>query len=240
MTRLSAFLVLLTASVALADPPSLDIPAEVKPVQGYVKVIPKTDAVSVTYVSLSKVYPIPSDVLKDGRMFLLPAAGLANGRYDFVAVAASKTGEQSTAQFTVVVGDSPVPPVPPGPGPNPPTPPTPTPDQTAPFFGASGLHVLIVWDTTKLLPDGQQGILYDQDNRVFLDSVTPVGPNGQHTWNMWPEGTATANVPPEWKAAYSMPRPSLPWVYVGNGKAGVGAALPANKADFQALVNKYK
>ena len=117
----SACLWALALSVAAA-PPALEIPAEVKPVQGYARVNPKTDAVSVTYVSLDGLFPFPSEELKDPRRFVLPVNGVKDGRYRYVAVAASATGEQAVAEFAVVVGapaPPPVPPVPPGPQPNP-------------------------------------------------------------------------------------------------------------------------
>lgn len=232
---------LLTSAVAWADPPALDIPAEVKPSGQYVTLSPKTDATAVTYVGLDGVDPIPSAVLKDGRMFLLDTRGMAAGRYRFAAVAASKTGEQARADFAVVVGTPPPVPPGPGPGPTPPGPTPPQPDVNAPFAGVTnGLHVLIVWDTTKVLPPDQAAILYDQENRTFLDSATPAGPDGRHLWNMWPVGTSVANVPAEWATAFNLPRASTPWVYVGNGRAGASVPLPATKADFQALVNRYK
>lgn len=122
----AALLVIFVISAcATADPPALTIDAEVKPAGQYVRFTPKTDAVAVTYIGLSGVDPIPADVLKDGRMFLLDTRGIANGRYKFVAVAAGAKGEQTRADFAVVVGN-----VPPGPtpGPTPPDPgPTPTP-----------------------------------------------------------------------------------------------------------------
>lgn len=119
MNRLLVFSALLIASVANAQPPSLTIPAEVKPAGQYARIAPTTDAVAVTYIGLSGVDAIPSDLLKDGRMFLLDTRGLAAGRYKFAAVGASKTGEQTRVDFVVVVGDAP-PPFPPGPDPAPP------------------------------------------------------------------------------------------------------------------------
>lgn len=121
--RTAAALVLASAALAGAAPPALEIPAEVRPVQGYARVGPKTDAVSVTYVALDGLFPFPSEELKDPRRFVLPTTGVRAGRYRYVAVAASKDGEQATAEFVVVVGDAPnLPPITPGPQPEP-TPP---------------------------------------------------------------------------------------------------------------------
>jgi hypothetical protein len=121
--RRAALLLLLTSlpAGAFAAPPTLEIPAEIRPAGQYARLLPRTDGESVAYVGLSQVEPIPSDVLKDPRLFLLDTRGLAPGRYKFAAVAAGKTGEQTRADFAVVVGDAP----PPGPTPPGPTPPAP-------------------------------------------------------------------------------------------------------------------
>lgn len=121
-----AALCALLAVTAQAAPPKIDIPAEVKPVGGYVRINPQTDAVTVTYVSFDGADPFPSEELKDPRRFLLPVTGLKAGRYRFAAVAAGATGEQTRLDFVVVIGT--VPPVPPGPGPAPDPGPGPTPD----------------------------------------------------------------------------------------------------------------
>lgn len=119
------FALMLLASPLWAAPPTVKIDPEVKPSGQYVTFLPGGDAVNVLYVGLSGVDPIPSGVLKDGRMFLLDTRGLREGRYKFTAVGASKEGEQTRVDFVVVVGN--VPPGPdPGPGPQPPDPPTPT------------------------------------------------------------------------------------------------------------------
>lgn len=121
--RVPVLALLLAASVTLAAPPKLDLPAEVRPAGDYARFTPETDAASVVYVGLSGVDAFPSEELRDPRRFLLPVRGLPAGRYRFAAVAAGKTGEQVRADFAVVVGpgtptdpptDPPVdPPVPP-------------------------------------------------------------------------------------------------------------------------------
>lgn len=93
------------AVVATGAPPAIDIPPEIHPSGQYVQFVPKTDAVSVEYVGLDGIEPFPSAFLKDGRAFVLDATTLVKGKkYAFVAVAASKTGEQSRKRFVVVGG----------------------------------------------------------------------------------------------------------------------------------------
>ncbi len=111
--RSLALLALLVPGAAAA-PPAVDIPPEVRPAGQYVLFAPRTDAVSVEYVGLDGVEPLPAALLKDARTFVLDTRGLARGRYRFVAVAAGGTGEQARAAFAVVVGD-PGPTPPPGP-----------------------------------------------------------------------------------------------------------------------------
>lgn len=101
---LPAVLFACCAGLADAAPPAIDFPTEVGPENGYVVVQPKTDAVSVVYVALDGVYPIPSAILSDKRTFALPVGGLAEGQYKFMAVAAGKGGEQSTKLLTVTIG----------------------------------------------------------------------------------------------------------------------------------------
>lgn len=97
-------LVGLGAAVMLAAPPTLTIPAEVRPVGDYATVTPQGDSVSVVYVGLSGADPFPSHFLRDPRAFVLPTRGLKDGVYRFAAVGSSKDGDQSRTDFAVVVG----------------------------------------------------------------------------------------------------------------------------------------
>jgi hypothetical protein len=124
LSRLAAVLVLVaSAGLALADPPKMNFPPELRPGGQYAELLPDTDAVSVSYVGLSGVEPLPGRWLSDKRVFLLDTRGLKEGRYLFAAVGASKTGEQARTDFAVVVGRPGPAPVPPGPTPPDPTPP---------------------------------------------------------------------------------------------------------------------
>lgn len=125
--RRALLAVLLFAGPVLADPPRLSLPPEIKAAGDYATLNPDTDGVSVVYVGQSGVSAFPSEFLRDPRAFVLPVRGLAAGKYTFVAVAASKTGEQASGAFSVVVGE---PPAPPGP------PPDPGPGPTDPFEAA--------------------------------------------------------------------------------------------------------
>jgi hypothetical protein len=124
--------VLLAAAIAGANPPRLNIPAEIKAVGDYVTLTPDTDAKAVTYVGQSGVEPFPSAFLRDPRAFILSTRGLAAGRYHFVAVG-TLNDEQASAGFVVVVGEAPPEP---GPGPGPAPTPATDPDFDKALFDA--------------------------------------------------------------------------------------------------------
>lgn len=147
MFRTSCLVILCAASVGLCDPPSLTVPPEVKPSGQYVDFVPETDAVSVTYVGLSGVEPLPGRWLSDKRAFVFDTYGKPTGRYKFVAVAAGKTGEQARASFEVVIGGA-------APTPTPtPTPVDPPPPGAEPPAAGGKLYFLIVRPDGPASPD---------------------------------------------------------------------------------------
>jgi hypothetical protein len=103
-----------TPAPAPASAPSLKIDAEVKPNGQYVNFLPDTDCVSVMFIGLDGIDPLPSAILKDARMFVLDTRGMAQGRYRFAAVGANGAGQQVRTDFAVVIGTPPAP-APPGP-----------------------------------------------------------------------------------------------------------------------------
>jgi hypothetical protein len=136
VTRYGWFFLLLFAcpvGAALADPPKLTIPAEIKADPGeWVLVVPDTTAKAVTYVSLDGLAPFPTSELKDPRK-LIVTTGKA-GRYRFTAVG-SLNDEHASASFTIVVGGAGTTPVKPTPTDPPTDPPdTPDPKPTAYYF----------------------------------------------------------------------------------------------------------
>jgi hypothetical protein len=226
---------LLLLSEAAAAPPGLEIPSEVKPANGYVIVRPKTTAKAVTYIALDGIYPFPTDLLADKRQFVLPAQGLAAGRYRFVAVG-SLNDEHATAEFAVVVGNPPPPP-PPGPtaGPTPgPTPtPTPTPDPPPPI-AAPGFNVLIVLEKTQqhTLPPAQVAIAFGAETEKYVKSKD----GDMAVLDKDDPGKA---LPKAWQDAIKRPRSSLPWVLISNGKTGYEGPLPMHVEEWKLLLKKY-
>jgi len=92
---------------AVAAPPTLEIPSEIKAPEGdWVKVTPVGTSKTVAYVGLDGLTPFPSDELKDPRKLILYA--VRPGRYRFKAVGIAGD-EYTIVSFTVVVGDVPPP-----------------------------------------------------------------------------------------------------------------------------------
>lgn len=141
----------------------------------------------------------------------------------------------------VTVGSGPKPPVPPEPDvdpddPDPPKPPEPTPDDDKAPFPADSLHVLIVYeseDNTKLTSN-QRAIIYGADIRSMLDSVAP------QKYRIYDKDADLAHVPKVFKDAMAVPRESLPWLVISNGKGGFSGPLDMRVEEFRALVDKYK
>ncbi len=239
MKSLAATLTLFACAVmAWADPPTLVIPPEVRPTGQYVDLDPKTDAVSVTYVGMSNVDPVPSRRLFDKRAFLLDTRGLAEGRYLFAAIGAGKTGEQTRTDFTVIIGTpGPVPP-----GPNPPVPPGPTP--TPAPIPEPGLRVLIVYESAELskVPSPQAAILTAKSVRDYLNAKCVVEPDGKTKgYRMWDKDVVgVENDYPTWATAFKRPRASVPWLLVSNGTAGFEGPLPGTPDAFVELVKKFE
>ncbi len=236
MSRLlSAPLALLLAAVALAQPPSIEIPAEIRPAGQYVRVSPKTDAVAVAYVGLDGLDGVPSDLLKDGRLFLLDTRGLARGRYRFAAVAAGKTGEQARADFVVVIGDAPPNP----PGPNPPTPDPPVPPVPVPV---TGLRVLIVEESADRpkLPASQQSVLFSKSVRDWLDAHCVDGEGGVKDWGIFDKDADLSRYSRHLREMLARPRTSLPWVVIkGDGGIVHEGPLPVDVPAALNLLGKY-
>ena len=236
MRLLSVTLTLLLASAVAASPPALKIPAENKPVDGYVLISPSTDAANVLYISLDGVFPLPSVLLKDPKCFVLPAGGLKPGKYRFIAVGA-KDGEMSRADFAVVIDSPPSPP-------EPPTPPTPPPPPVPPApIAVDGFRVLIVYESADLpkMPAAQQEILFGQKVRDYLRDKCVTGADGKtKEFRIWDKDIAVEGDAKHWQDAMARKRDEHPWLIISNGKTGYEGKLPADENAFIELAKKYE
>jgi hypothetical protein len=90
------------------------------------------------------------------------------------------------------------------------------------------------------LPAGQRAILYGKANREFLNAKTAPGPDGRtRSWRIYDADTDVTAEAKVWQDAMAVPRQSLPWLVVSNGRTGFSGPLPADPAAFQAIVNQH-
>jgi hypothetical protein len=164
----------------------------------------------------------------------------ANGRYRVLLtgqVATDGLDPFGEATHVVTVGN--VPPVPPGPQPPGPTPPGPVPPEPQPDaapFPADGLHVLIVYETAKVgdLTAEQRAIILGTDVRGALDAAAP------KRYRIYDQDADLQFVPQVWKDAMAVPRQSLPWLAISNGKTGFSGPLTMTAAEFRKMLEEYK
>jgi hypothetical protein len=226
----------LAAPLWAADPPTLNIPDEIKAQPGaWVVIAPDTTAKAVTYVALDGLSAFPSSELKDPRKLVVNAP--AAGRFRFVAVG-TLNDEQAVKAFVIVVGDAP--PVPPGPGPGP----GPGPD---PFGGgmtaaAPAFRCLIVYESADLskLPPAQLTAITSAAVRDYLNAHCVAGPDGKtKEWRVWDASVNTSNESATWQKVMARPRKSIPWITIGNGKAGYEGPLPPDVNSTLELLKRF-
>jgi len=116
-------------------------------------------------------------------------------------------------------GVVPVPPVPPAP-------PAPIP--------VPGLHVLIVEEVQDRpkLPKEQVAIFTSTEVRTWLDANAK--------WRIYDDDSPMQHDEKVWQDAMKLPRQSLPWLIVSNGKTGYMGPLPKSSKEFLDLVQKYR
>lgn len=239
-TVLALICPLILAASALAVPPTLTLPTEVKgDVTAFIKIPAVTTGKTVQWVAIDpglNVFPI--DQLKDTKTAIVTSARA--GRYRMLAYTALADEVSEPAICVVVVGQ---PPPEPGPGPGPgPTPPTPPPSPAP--IPVAGLHVLIVEnprERANLKPE-QLGILFDKKFHDYLNSkCVDDAEAGRKAWNIWTEKTDVSSIPKKWQDAMKRDRKSLPWIIISNPtKGGFEGPLPENVDKTIELIKKYE
>jgi len=137
--------------------------------------------------------------------------------------------------WRIVAGQGPMPP--PGPEPDPkPKPPVPT--DKGPFDGATGLHVLIVFQDNGEITKEHYSVIYGKTVRDYLNSKC-VMINGTPQRRIYDVNTLMDGESALWKNAMKRNRTSIPWIAVGNGTNWVEQALPNSVADTIALLKKF-
>lgn len=207
-------LVLLLMSV-VGVPPSLEIPAEIRPTGQYVILLPKTEAVAITYIGLSGIDPMPSVLLKDPRTFALDVRGLKEGKYVFAAIG-SKADDHTRVDFSVVIGERPDVVTPTDPN----HPPVPQPGKPL-----AGLRVLVLQETSPStgLPRTQLEAIQSRQVIEYLDSKAISQDGKTRRWRKFDPTVAVTNLPKEWQdlRAAAQVIGEQPWVVIAGLDGGV-------------------
>jgi hypothetical protein len=138
-------------------------------------------------------------------------------------------------------GPGPVPPTPippgPGPGPTPPVPPVPPVPDPNPMPGVTGLHMLLVAESSKMseYPSAQVASWQSKAVHDYLASKG-AGKN----WRIWDKDTNVADAEPKWQAAMARAKGKpLPWLIISNGTTGYEGPAPADTAALLDLLKRY-
>ena len=89
-------------------------------------------------------------------------------------------------------------------------------------------------------PPPQVKVLFDNSLRVYLDSVTTLGPDYKtHEYRIWDKNIVLSNESAIWKNVMARPHPTMPWIVISNGVTGFEGPLPQNTFDTIALIKHY-
>lgn len=224
---------LLFSGISLAQPPKLEIESVIEAKGDYVTLSPISDAAVIVYVGLSGIEPFPSDMLKDGKSFILPTRGLKPASYRFVAIAV-RQNEYTRKEFTVKVPGVPEP----NPEPDPRPEPKPQPKLDDAPVMTDGLHVVFVYETGQRLTQSQFNIIYGQATRNYLDTVCD-RTSGQPNWRVLDKDSQALTEP--WKDVLKRGKTGIPGVVViSNKKYVYEGDIPSSQEEFVKLIDQYK
>lgn len=92
----------------------------------------------------------------------------------------------------------------------------------------------------SIYPPSQVKALFDNNLRVYLDSVTTLGPDLKtHEYRIWDKNIVLTNESVIWKNVMARPHPTMPWIVISNGITGYEGPLPKNTDDTIALIKHY-
>lgn len=104
----------------------------------------------------------------------------------------------------------------------------------------AGFRVLIVYEDGDLhkMPSKQVQAMKSGAVLDYLEARCVVE-GSRKAYRIWDQNISTANVGKIWQDAMALPRASLPWVIVSNGRTGFAGPLPADESSLLALLSKY-
>lgn len=136
--------------------------------------------------------------------------------------------------FEVVAQPTPAPP------PLPPTPipqPTPEPDalDVSPVK-TNGFRVLLVYESESGLPESFAAATV----REYLNARCAKGEDGRTPdWRCWDRNVDPTEDFSVWQAFWNVPRSSVPWIVVADGRCGFSGPAPAEPEKLMDLLKKY-
>lgn len=111
-------------------------------------------------------------------------------------------------------------------------------------FAEPGVHVLITYDnkSEEALPKAQHAALNSVALREWLIANCAKTPTGGQGWQIVDKLLKFPADMAMWQPLMDKPRPSEPWLYVGDGKRGNGVdgqPFPADEAALMAILQTY-
>jgi hypothetical protein len=200
----------------------------------FIRVSAATDCKSVKWVAMDPGLNVfPADLLKNSLSTVV--IGGKPGVYRLLAYTACGDTPSDPA-ITMVIVTAPVVPTP-GPEPNPPNPPTPTPPAPAP----GQISVLFVDNVDDYGKPEYQPYLEVLNSSAIVDYLNShcakVGSTPE--WRHWDVSTDVSHESQKWQDAMKLPRASLPWIAITNGKTGYSGPLPKTEAETLALLKQW-
>jgi len=200
-------------------------------VGAFIRVSATTDCKTVKWVAMDPGLNVfPADLLKNSLSTVV--IGGKPGIYRLLAFTACED-MPSDPEICMVIVTAPVVPTP-GPEPNPPqpNPPTPAPGQ---------ISVLIVDNVDDYGKPEYQPYLDVLNSSAIVDYLNShcakVGSAPE--WRHFDQNTDVSHESKKWQDAMKLPRASLPWIAITNGKTGYGGPLPKTEAETLALLKKW-
>jgi hypothetical protein len=237
MKRIGFCVLLATAIVACAAPPSLKLPDRVNGDPGdFIMVTADTTGKNVQWFSCdSNLKIFPASLLKETKTAVVTCR--VPGSYKLMAITCAGDELSPVATTVVVVGKPPPTPTPtPTPDPSPDVNPGPAPIQL------DGFRVLVVYESEDVakMPVTQSAVLFSKDVRGYLNSKCVIGADGvTREWRIWDKDTNVAAESKHWQDAMTREKKSIPWILISDGKKGYEGPLPATVADTMKLLKQY-
>jgi hypothetical protein len=106
----------------------------------------------------------------------------------------------------------------------------------------AGFRFLVVYDSVNLakLPAAQIDILTSPEIENYARAHCAKGADGKTPERrFFPSDADVSKEPAVWQNALKLPRQSLPWIVISDGKTGFSGPLPANVPDTLNLLKRY-